>query len=168
MNFYTHTQNWIQGELFESVVILVFSVTVFGLAFAFWKFGATAGAKALILPLVLIGAIYLGVGASMQKSNQARQQNFPAQYDKNPAAFVQAEKERVENFQYQYKIYKAVATVCFIVTLLIFWFNKNPTWQGAGLGLSFFALAGLVVDYFSEERARIYYQAILAALKSAS
>ncbi len=76
----------------------------------------------------------------MQKSNQARQQNFPAQYDKNPAAFVQAEKERIENFQYQYKISKAVATVCFIITLLIFWFNKTPTWQGAVVGFKLFLL----------------------------
>lgn len=164
MDFYSHTQHWIKGELFESVVILAFAVMLLIIAVALWKFGTTAGAKALILPLILISAVYLGVGASLQTSNQARLQNFPTQYQQNPTAFIHAEKKRVEDFQYQYKISKAVATVCFAIALVIFWLGLAPVWQGVALGLAFFGLTGLVVDYFSQERSQIYYQAIVSAL----
>jgi len=51
------------------------------------------------------------------------------------------------------------------LTLLIFWHSKDPGWQGWGIGLTTFAIAGLVVDYFSRERAAIHYKAILEAIK---
>jgi hypothetical protein len=38
--------------------------------------------------------------------------------------------------------------------------------MGVGIALSYFALAGLVVDYFSQERADIYYNAIIKTLNS--
>lgn len=63
-----------------------------------------------------------------------------------------------------YKISKGVATITFIATVLIFWLSKSPTWQGIGIGLSLFGLAGLVVDYFSQHRSLEYYHAILTAL----
>ena len=83
----------------------------------------------------------------------------------NSKAFIQTEKARVEGFQFTYVITKIVATVLFAATLLIFWITKSPTWQGIGIGLTLFAFAGLVVDYFSQERADIYYSTILEALK---
>lgn len=168
MNAYDHTLTWIKGELLEASWVLLFAAVTLLLAASFWKWGHTAGARALVLPFVLVGLVYCGVGSSLKISNNARLKEYPARYEANPVQFAKAEKERIESFQYQYKISKTVATVCFALTLLIFWFVKNPVWQGAGIGLSYFGLAGLVVDYFSEERARIYYQAILAALKSAS
>lgn len=79
-------------------------------------------------------------------------------------AFLHAEKKRVEAFQYMYTISKVVATVCFVFTLMIFWFSKSSSLQGLGIGLTLFAISGLIVDYFSQERAEIYYKVILEQL----
>lgn len=164
MDFFENTTNWIKGELFESKLILAFGIATIVIGFFFWKMGNTAHAKVLFLPFLFTGLIYAAIGGNMLYSNQKRTTEMQVDYQKNPSYFMKNEKKRVEAFQYQYKISKAVATVFFLATILIFWFTKNPTWQGIGIGLSLFGLVGLVVDYFSEERASIYYHKILEFL----
>ena len=164
MDFFQNTGNWLKGELFESKLIMLFGFATMLLGVLFWKTGNTANSRALLLPLLITGIIYAMIGGNMLYSNQKRFETMQQNYLKNKTEFIQKEKLRVESFQYQYKISKTVATLFFLITILIFWFTKNPTWQGAGIGLSLFGLAGLVVDYFSEERASIYYHKILEFL----
>lgn len=164
MNLIDFTTNWIKGELFEAKLILSFGLLTIVAGLLFWKIGTTPNAKALLFPLIIVGMVYSAVGGGMLVSNQKRLVELPQSYSQNKAEFAQLEKKRVEDFQYQYKISKIVATICFALTILIFWFTKNPTWQGIGIALAIFGLAGLVVDSFSEERANIYYSKILETL----
>ncbi|MDO4879817.1 MAG: hypothetical protein Q3983_00915 [Capnocytophaga sp.] len=161
MEIFSYTQNWLRGELFEGKLVLAFAVCTALLGVVFWKFGTAPTAKALLIPLLVVGAIYVAVGTTLITSNPKHHATFEAQYKEDPTAFAQSEKARVEGFQYQYVISKVVATVCFIATLLIFWFSKSYTWQGVGIGLTYFGLVGLVVDYFSQHRAEEYYEHIL-------
>lgn len=165
MNFFNHTSAWIKGELFEAVLIFSFGLATILAGYLFWKIGTTPSSKALLLPLVITGIIYAGIGGGMFASNNKRIKAFELAFQQAGKPFVQSEKARVEGFQYGYLISKIVATLFFTATLLIFWSTKNPVWQGIGIGLALFALAGLVVDYFSQERADIYYKTILEALK---
>ncbi|MBS1509882.1 MAG: hypothetical protein JST86_03525 [Bacteroidetes bacterium] len=164
MNFFSNTLAWIEGELFEASLILSFGIITLVSGFLFWKTGTTLNSKALFWPFIIIGLVYAAIGSTMLVSNKKRIAAYPQSYEKNNSAFIQAEKKRVEDFQYGYTISKIVASICFSLTLLIFWYAKDPAWQGIGIGLSYFALAGLVVDYFSQERAAIYYKAILETL----
>ncbi len=164
INFYQHTQAWIDGELLEGALLCAFGIATMIGAVLFWKLGTMPSAKALLWLLLLGGMIYTAVGVSLRVSNQKRAVEYPALYQERGEAFVEAERERVESFQYQYVISKVVATVCFIATLLIFWLSTSPVWQGIGIGLGYFGLVGLVVDYFSQDRAQIYYEAIMQAL----
>ncbi|RXK85488.1 hypothetical protein [Filimonas effusa] len=164
MEFIQNTINWIKGELLEASLIIAFGVITIIAAFLFWKIGTTPNAKALFLPLLVSGLIYTTIGMGMRITNPKRMVEFLQKYRENRVAFIQAEKKRVDDFQYGYTISKIVASIFLPATLLIFWFTKNPTLQGIGIGLTYFALAGLVVDYFSQERADLYYAAILKAL----
>ncbi|WP_281669868.1 hypothetical protein [Segatella buccae] len=128
---------------------------------ALWKIAA---ARALVIPVLVCGIAYTGIGLSLRISNRHTIETLRTEYKANPAAFVIKEKQRVEDFQYMYKISKAVATVTFLATILIFWLSKSPTWHAVGIGLSLFGLAGLVVDFFSQHRSLDYYQAIIKAL----
>lgn len=161
MDFFTHTTAWIKGEILEAVLITAFGLVTIAGGFLFWKLGTMPTAKALLMPLVVTGVIYSAIGISMYMSNQKRLTEYEQNYKLDSLSFIKAEKQRVENFQYMYVISKVVATVFFAVTLLLFWFTKNPGLHALGIGLTLFALTGLVVDYFSQERAEIYYQAIL-------
>lgn len=164
MNFFNHTQDWIKGELFEAGLITAFGILSIVGAIVIHRMSALPSGKALLWPMVIAGIIYAAIGIGMTISNNKRAADFPQTYSADAGAFVKAEKKRVEDFQYGYTISKVVATVFFIATLLLFWFTKSPLSHGIGLGLTYFALAGLVVDYFSQERADIYYKAILQAL----
>lgn len=165
MKLIQHTMHWIKGELFEAKLIVAFAILTILAGFLFGKIGTTPNAKALFIPLLVVGAIYASIGGGMLYSNPKRMVELPQSYQQNKVEFVKSEKQRVDDFQYGYKVSKIVATVFFLATLLIFWITKNPTWMGIGIALTYFALAGLVVDYFSQERADIYYKAILEAIQ---
>lgn len=165
MNLIDYTINWIKGELFEAKLIVTFGIFTILAGFMFWKIGTTPNAKALFIPLVVVGLIYSVIGGGMLYSNPKRMAELPQSYQRDKAEFAKLEKKRVEDFQYGYKISKIVATIFFALTLIIFWTSKKPTWMGIGLALAYFALAGLVVDYFSQERADIYYTEILKEIK---
>jgi hypothetical protein len=164
MDFIQNTINWIKGEVFEASLILSFGIITLVGVILLWKIGSTPNSRALLLPFVVTGVIYAGIGSGILVSNQKRIQEFPRSYQQDEKKFILLEKQRVEDFQYAYTISKIVATIFFACTLFIFWYTQSPTWQGIGIGLAYFALAGLVIDYFSQERADIYYNAILKAL----
>lgn len=166
MNLIDFTVDWIKGELFEAKLILTFGIITILAGFIFWKEGSTLNAKALFIPLLVAGTIYSAIGSGMLYSNTKRMRDFPKNYQKNKSVFANHEKKRVDDFQYGYKVSKIVATLFFAITLIIFWTTKNPVLMGIGIGLTYFALAGLVIDYFSRERADIYYSAILKSLRS--
>lgn len=165
MNIIQHTLAWTKGELFESKMIILFGITTVVLGWIFYKIGTTPNAKAMFIPLFVIGLIYTVIGSNMLYSNQRRMIEYPIKFKENKTEFLHVEKIRVESFQYQYKISKVVATICFLMTIFIFLFTKTPTWQGIGIGLSLFGLVGLIVDFFSEERANIYYHEILKLIQ---
>ena len=165
MNFFSNTSAWIKGEIFEGILIFAFGIALVLSGIMFWKFGATTNAKALIIPLMIAGIVYAALGSSMYVSNNKRLPAYQQSFIQHKLEFIQSEKKRVADFQYMYTISKIVATVFFTFTLIIFWLSKNSTWQGWGIGLTIFVISGLVIDYFSQERAAIYYKAILEALK---
>ncbi|WP_431241429.1 hypothetical protein ACQ9BO_15195 [Flavobacterium sp. P21] len=92
MNFYNHTLNWITGELFEAYFITNFGViTIIG-GILFGKFGSTLNAKALVIPLIVVGIIYAAIGLSMIVSNNNRLTSYKQDFEKDHYAFVKAEK----------------------------------------------------------------------------
>lgn len=164
MEFIQHTIHWIKGELFEAKLILAFGLLTTAAGFLFWKAGTTPNSKSLLIPLMVVGTIYASIGGGMLYSNPKRMIELPQSYRQDKEAFVKSEKKRVDDFQYGYKVSKIVATIFFFATVVIFWTTKNPTWMGIAIALTYFGLAGLVVDYFSQERADAYYKVIMSAL----
>ena len=115
----------------------------------------------MVIPLVLIGLILAGSGTYGTYSNQRQ----ITQYQQNPpleiASFIQAEKERVEGFQSLYTFTKYLALGLFATAVCIFFFTQNRYWQAAAIAMVVLGLSGLVIDYFSKERADSYYEVIL-------
>lgn len=163
-NFFTHTQNWINGEIVEGIAVSAFGIITVIAGIFLLNMDKVPAARTLFLPLVICGAAYTAIGASLYFSNRDREEKYAVEYHKDGHAFLEKEKQRVEGFQYMYTISKAVATVFFLLTIVIFWLTTSPQWQAAGIGLTLFGLAGLVVDFFSQHRAQQYYDALQKAL----
>jgi hypothetical protein len=163
-----HSHTWVRGEIFEMVMITITGglLGVAGLAFA--RFGATPLAKALLVPLLVLGLLFASIGISGYVSNKRRLSAFERDFRQNPIAFARAEKARVEGFQYLYTITLVLAPISFGLASGLFWLTLAPRVRAAGIALVMFGLLGLVIDAFSKERADIYYAKVVAALTESS
>jgi glycerol uptake facilitator-like aquaporin len=160
VEFIQHTLNWVKGELFEGKIIALVSFAILLSSFLFWKFGTTPNAKAIVIPFLVVGIIAGSVGVPMAYSNQKRLVEFQSNYDQNPTTFIQSEKERVEGFQYMYKTALIATIVFLVVALCLLWFTKNQYLQASAIALILFGLSLQMIDYFSKERAKVYYEYI--------
>lgn len=165
MEFIQHSINWIKGEIFEAYIYGAFGLLLIFSSLIFWKFGHTSNSKALIIPLIVVGLFFFGAAISGIYSNKQRSHEYKQAFMKNKTEFIKSEKARVENFQYLYKITIIIASVCFLLAICTFVFTQHPTLRGIGIALVIFGITGLIIDYFSKERADIYYTIITKSLQ---
>lgn len=160
MDFTHHTTNWIKGEIFEAIIFGSFGLLIVLCSLLLWKFGETLNSKGLIIPLAVVGVFFFGTAISGISNNNKRLSQFTEAYNTDKSAFIQSEKKRVEDFQYLYKMTIIVASVCFALAIFFFIFPSNHILKAVGIALMIFGLTGLIIDYFSKERADNYYKEI--------
>jgi hypothetical protein len=166
MEFIQHTTNWVKGETFEGTIIGSFGLLTIICSLLFWKFGETPNAKAVIIPLAIVGIFFLAITIGGIVSNNKRLPQYTEAFKKDKIEFVKSEKKRVEDFQYLYKMTIIIASVGFAIAICFFLFTNNHTLKAIGLALIILGLAGLSIDYFSKERADTYYKAIMTEMES--
>jgi hypothetical protein len=155
---------WCRGEIFEGRLLALFGATVVIIALCFSRFGTTPSARAMFIPLLVVGAVALLVGLSMNFNNQARIPKYTAAYESNPAAFIQSERERTDDFIRWYPITMASFSLIALVGCAIYFFRPTAMGRAIGLATLLMSLAVLFLDHFSEERAAVYQDAIVQAL----
>lgn len=165
-DFILHTTGWIRGEIFEAYLFGLFGLLYFVISAVFWKFGFTPYTKAVILPLAIVGVFFVITAVSGIINNTNRLSTYTEAYQSDPIAFVYTEKERVESFQYLYKMTTIIAATSFFIAICFFLFTNSPVLKAIGLALIIFGLTGLAIDYFSKERADKYYSAITAKIET--
>jgi peptidoglycan/LPS O-acetylase OafA/YrhL len=165
MNFTNHTLEWYKGEAFESILTAGFGILLLIFAILVWILGTTPGAKAMVIPLIVIGCIIAGPGISNTLSIRKSITHYEQFEPDDENAFVISEKSRVERFDSLYTFTKFLALGLFAMAILIFFFLKNQHALASGIAMIILGLSGLVIDYFSQERADVYYQEILKYLE---
>jgi O-antigen/teichoic acid export membrane protein len=165
MDFIQHTINWVRGEIFEAMIYGSFGLLTIFCSLLFWIFGTTLNSKAVIIPFALVGIFFLITAVSGIANNNSRLREYTGAYQLNKAEFLLSEKKRVEDFQYLYKMTIIIASVSFAVALSFFYFSDNYLLRAVGLALILFGMTGLVIDYFSKERAENYYKTILMQIE---
>ncbi len=165
MKFINYSIAWAKGEQFEGLSIAIGGIIVLLVTFLLWKFGTTENAKSLVTPSLVLGLLFSLMGAYMVYSNGQRQVAFQQAYEQDSKQFMVAEKKRVEAFQFMYPTSLVISALCFLLTTIAFVLSKNPNFHAVGIVLSVFGLSLIVIDYFSKERAAIYYEQILQYLQ---
>jgi hypothetical protein len=165
MKLVEYSVQWAKGEILEGMCIIIAGVLTLICALLIWKFGATVNAKALLVPAFFLGILFSTMGSFMLYSNNKRVTQFEKAYQTGAAAFIQNEKKRVEDFQFMYPTSLAISAVCFLITVLAFAYSKSPTFHAVGIALTVFGVSLIIIDYFSKERAQIYYEHILNNLQ---
>jgi hypothetical protein len=165
MEFIQHTTNWVKGEIFEGTIIGFFGLLTIICSLQLWKFGETPNSKALIIPLAIVGILFLTITIWGTASNNKRLLQYTEAFNKDKTEFVKSEKKRVEDFQYLYKMTIIIASIGFAIAICFFLFTNNHIFKAIGLALIILGLAGLTIDYFSKERADKYYKAITTEME---
>lgn len=165
MDFIKHSIEWCKGEIFEGRMILLFGFLFLVITFSFWKFSATQGERAFIIPMLLLSLLLLGTGISMNLNNQKRIASFKTTYNQNPKQFIKAEKERTEAFLKWYAPIRYIGTGIMLLGMLIFLLTVSPVLKSISLCIMITALGMFAIDYFSEERGKLYHANIVNALK---
>lgn len=168
MDFIQHSINWVKGEIFEAMIYGSFGLLTIFCSLLFWIFGTTLNSKAVQIPFALVGIFFLVTAISGIVTNNKRLREYPSAYRLNKEEFVLSEKKRVESFQYLYKMTIVIASLSFAISLSFFYFSDHSLLRAVGIALILFGMAGLVIDYFSKERADIYYEIILIETNSKS
>jgi hypothetical protein len=162
MEFINHSIHWAKGEIAEAIIMGITGLIIVIAAILFWKFGNTPNAKALVVPLLIVGLIPTIMSFSGVYSNKKRIQEFTVQYKAHPEAFIQSEKERVESFDQIFKFTYPMAIILVIGGAILFFLLGSPTWKAISLALMLMGLMTYFIDHFAAERAHIYYQQILS------
>jgi hypothetical protein len=92
MDTIQNTISWYNGEIFEARFIVSFGVATIITGILFYFLGNVPTAKALLIPLVAVGGIFVAIGTSMNFSNQKKVAEVERIYAKNKAAFIETEK----------------------------------------------------------------------------
>ncbi|WP_165796739.1 MULTISPECIES: manganese efflux pump [unclassified Chryseobacterium] len=153
-----NTINWYNGEIFEGKFILAFGLFLILTASLFYFLGNTPTAKALLIPMLVIGIFFSITGANMICSNGKQKQEVAKKYEQSPKEFINAEIKRVDDFQYLYPMSIAISLACFLIAIALLYFTQNVNLKAIAISLILFGMAFAVIDYFSKERATIYYE----------
>lgn len=162
IDFIQHTVAWCKGEVFEGRLILLFGLALLAAGVALWLSGTTPHAKALVIPALVVSLLSIPTGLNLSRKNARNLAGYQQAYAQNPHQFVRQEKQRTENFIKWYPYTRWGMGAVTVVGLALLLLLASPTGKAIGLGLVLLAFAVLVIDYFSEERAGIYHQHIVA------
>jgi predicted DNA repair protein MutK len=170
------TLHWVRGEQIEGIVVACSAVVILLVGIFLPRIVSSPAAKALMIPLIVVGGIYLAVGASIGLSATNEGKALTEKYqDSEQHGFVQDEIQRVQGFQSSYNTSRIITSLMLVAGLLLFWFSNvktlnafwlshNITLQGIGIACVLFGLVGICVDYFSMHRAKAYYDILTSVL----
>jgi ABC-type transport system involved in cytochrome bd biosynthesis fused ATPase/permease subunit len=161
MDFVTHSIAWCRGEIFEGRMFGLFGLVVLMVAVAYWKMAATPSARAMFVPLLVVGIFALGTGIYLNLANQARIPNYEEAAQADERAFAESEKERTEAFIKWYPVTMWSMSAFILAGCLVFLLIPTPRGRAIGLSMAMFGLSVLFLDHFSEVRAEIYHAHIL-------
>ncbi|MDY3362944.1 manganese efflux pump [Riemerella anatipestifer] len=166
MDMIQNTINWYNGEIFEGKFILGFGFFLILTALLFYFLGNTPAAKALLIPMLVIGLFFSITGVNMIYSNGKQKQEIVKRYEQNPKEFINTEIKRVNDFQYLYPMSIAISLACFLIAIALLYFTQNIYLKAIAISLILFGMAFAVIDYFSKERATIYYEQLKSSFQN--
>lgn len=164
MELIQHTINWAKGEMLEAIIMAIFGVIIVLSSLLLWKYGTPYG-KALFIPLLIVGIIPLIMGITGAISNKNRIPVYESAWQKDPAAFVLHEKERVEGFDEIFKYTYPMAIILTVAGAILFFLWGSPLGKGISLAMMTLGLMTYFIDHFAAERADIYMEYIMQAMK---
>ena len=164
MDFIQYSIDWCKGEIFEGKMLALSGILILIVSGFYLKFGSTPFAKAMFIPLLLVGVFNLLGGSSLVFSNNKRIVEYQNSYKQDPAQFVHSEKKRTDAFIKWYPTTMWSMALLIVIGLGLFLLLPTPYGRSSGLALMLLGFSVLFLDHFSEERAAGYSKKITQEL----
>lgn len=109
----------------------------------------------------------LTIGIGLYMTNRGRLNDFPVAHDKDPAAFVSAEIERVDRSmnEYQMVVFRVIPGII-VVFALLFIFLPTPTWRAISISTIAMMIVILVIDSNANARITEYGEQLKVLVQS--
>ena len=156
-----NTIDWYGGEILEAKFFIAFGVFLLCSTVLLYIYGNPSSAKALIIPLIVIGILIALLGFGGVYSNSHKIVEVEQSFKQNQKEFVEAEISRVEGLNYYRPLSIAISLLCFLFAIGILYFVKNIQWQAIAIALILFGSAFTTVNYFANERTITYYNKLI-------
>ena len=153
-----HALNWIDGELVSGGALIAFGLLLVGCGGLLWRYGESTAARAMVLPLVVMGGLITVLSAVGTLNNVRRIAEFREAYVVDPSVFVEEEIARVQGFMSWYVYTFVGASILIVAGLAAFLIAGAPMWKGIGLAMIVLGAAALHVDFFSKASATQYLE----------
>lgn len=148
---------YFSGERSEMLLILTGSVLFIGLAVWLWM-ASRAGFALGFVVTVLAAAVLLSATATSLLIRDKGLATALLQGIGSPqqAAVVATERERIQGVVSKYRYYRGGAAVFAALSLLGLGLSHRGWVHGVAAGLLLLVVAQVLIDHFSEQRARLY------------
>jgi hypothetical protein len=152
-------KNYFTQEKIESVFFILIGVTAISFALINLFIIKYSFYKGLAYPLLLIGLIQLGVGASIYSRSPKDIIRVEDLFKKETQKIQTEEIPRMQVVIENFLLYKWIEIVLIIIGIILFFCCKKTPyvfWKGLGLGLIIQAALMLSLDSIAEKRSIIY------------
>jgi hypothetical protein len=145
--------------LFISIGIIAVLLAILG-----WLYFKTAFWKGASIPFLAIALLQIIVGYTVYARSDEQRVDMVYSLDMNPDQLTKVELPRMEVVNKNFVIYRWIEIVLVLVGMgLYVYFRENTPqefWKGFGFALCLQALLMLGADYFAEQRAHEYTEAL--------
>lgn len=166
MTAFDHAAKWIHGEMIVGGATMAFGLILVVCGALLWKFGASPAARAMVAPLVVVGAALAVITAVLLLNNVFRLEAFQQAHALDPTAFAEREIARVQGFMDWYRYTIAGGAVVVIGGLALFLLRGAPLAQAIGLAAIVLGATALHIDFFSKALSTRYLADLTALVAS--
>ena len=154
--------NWLNGEKFETIMLIMIGLLLITLALFFWRFGNSPTSNSLFLPILIVGMFWGIVGSISYYNHQHKVEKYKTEFANSPSDFLIKEKKRIEGFESFYK-YELIGWISLtIIGVALFYFSSSDRLHAISIAILLFTITGFLIynDHFknSERYLQSYLQ----------
>ena len=157
---------WARAEVFSTRFFIIFAVLFLAASVGFWQLGKTELAKAYIIPLLVVGILFMTIGVGLFFTNKVRISQFEKAYHQDASTFLTSEIARAEGTLTQYKVVFKVVPMIIIAAALLIVFIDTPTWRAIGITNIAMMIVILLIDGTAHARIDTYHKQLTSLVHS--
>jgi uncharacterized membrane protein YidH (DUF202 family) len=155
-------RNYFLAEKNESLFFIIIGTLAVAVGIYFWMTLKKPFITGLAIPLILLGAVEIIVGATVYIRSPKDIQRVETYFQQDISKVQAVEIPRMQAVNKQFRWLRYTEISFMILGLLFaFGFRNQPFWQGFGIALFMQSAVLLSLDYFAERRGIEYLEKLL-------